>query len=215
MYFRASPWRAVASRVLTGRQSLGQPLDLASKGNAASLPRMVVSLSAPRHALHLNVAHQATDFVALSHKNLLLLSWRGPEDPAVCRSLYATAVRVAAEVKASKLAIVSIVNPGCKRPSKEASDAMSQLHDDPQGIIHRSALVFRSDGIFGVAMHSIAMSIMQRGKRRLKHDIFLHLDRALTWVTEGLPTPDSQLISVSDVVFALEEYLSGAWPRTG
>lgn len=172
----------------------------------------------PREAqstvFRLRLVRQEPDFVALAIENVLVLSWGGPQDPAVCRSLYDAAVDVAATSGTGRVAILSIVSPGCTAPSKEAREALSQLHDDPKQVVHRSAMVFRSDSVISGAVRRIAMGIMQRGNRRLKHDVFSHLDRALTWVTDGLPTPSSGLISVPDVVAALEEYLSTAQARS-
>jgi hypothetical protein len=101
-----------------------------------------------------------------------------------------------------------VVAPGSAAPSAEAREALSELHDDPKQVVHRSAMVFMSDSFISGAMRRFAMGIMQRGNRRVKHDVFPDMNRALAWVTEGLVSSNAPPIPIPELVTALEEFLS-------
>lgn len=151
---------------------------------------------------------QGKDYVVLSYSNLVILCWSGPQDPAVCWAIYDIVAKVATAAGSGKVAILSVVAPQCTPPSPEAREALSVLHEDPKQIVHRSAMVFISSGFISGAMRRVAMSILQRGNRRVKHDVFPDLQRALTWVCEDLPASKGAAIRVPDTVAALEEFLS-------
>jgi hypothetical protein len=155
----------------------------------------------------LNVIRSDPNSSVLVHRNVLCVGFVGAQEPAVYRSLYGLALRLASESGTGKVGVVSIVVPGASPPSVESREAIANLHNDPEGIVHRSALVLTSDGFIGAAIRSIAVSILQMATRRPGHDIFQRLDRAVTWVTEGLPTDDAEPIAAIPLTYAIESHL--------
>lgn len=49
------------------------------------------------------------------------------------------------------------------------------------------------------------LSVKQYAARGDGHEVFQHLDKALTWVTEGLPTADGQSIAIRLLLLELNQ----------
>jgi hypothetical protein len=136
----------------------------------------------------------------------MFMLWRGAHTPATCATAYDLAVTLAGQCGAGKVSVLSIVQAGSTAPSPAAREALARLHDDPEGVIHRSALVFPNDGFLAAIIRSIALSVRQRASRRQGHELFQRLDRALAWATEGLPTVGNLPIPVASLVLALTKF---------
>jgi len=154
----------------------------------------------------LEVLRQDADHVVLTHGNLILLIWRGTPAPEACATVYDLSVDLARKCGKSKVSALSIIQPGARAPTAEARKALARLHDDPAGVVHRSALVFPSEGFLGATIRSIALGIRQLAGRRQGHDVFQRLDKALAWVTEGLETPNCRPVPVASLLQALDGF---------
>jgi hypothetical protein len=136
----------------------------------------------------------------------MVVLWYGSQDPAVCRRLYETASSAAKTSGAGKVAAVSIVkNRTVGAPSPAARDALARLHEDPERVIHRSALVFARTGFVASIVRSIVLSLRQRASRRDGHDIFSTPEAALAWVTQDLPVARGTSVSTSALLSAIEQ----------
>lgn len=159
------------------------------------------------HAIpSLEIARQDEDHIALTHANVMFLLWRGTYSPAACTAAYDLAIDLAQASGTGKVSALSIVQRTTTTPSPAARKALARLHEDQMGVIHRSALVFPNDGFVGAIIRSIALSIRQIAARRQGHDIFQSVDRALSWVTDGLPTLQDRPIPVTSLVRALGDF---------
>jgi hypothetical protein len=184
-------------------------LDIDVAGLAAATILKVVQNQFPasRQAGLLEISRQDDDHVVLTHANLLFIIWRGAQSQTACTSLYDLASNLARRCGTGKVSALSIVQSSSRPPSPEARRALARLHDDPRGVIHRSALVFPNDGFVGAIIRSIALSIRQATQLRQKHEVFQRIDRALAWVTEGLHTPNNVIIPTSAVVSEIDRVL--------
>ena len=142
--------------------------------------------------------------VLLRHENVILLVWYGEQDPEVCARVYELAVSIAQSSGVGKVAAVAIVTPSASRPSAEARAAFARLHDDPQQVIHRVASVVADEGFIAATIRSIVLSIRQHAVRNHEHAVFHYVERALEWVTDGLPTVTGLPIAVQAILYALE-----------
>jgi hypothetical protein len=164
-----------------------------------------------RHASPiLNVIRSDSAVVMLAHQNVLMTAILGNHDPVICRSLYNACLRLAGESSFGKMSAISIVVPGTKPPNAEARQALANLHRDPSQVIHRSALVFASDGFIGATVRSVAVSILQMVNKKSGHETFQRLDRALVWVTEGLLMPSQGAPPLTEVAIAVANHLQQA-----
>jgi len=156
--------------------------------------------------LTLDVVRRDDSHVLLAYTNLLIVIWCGHQHPDVCRSIYDSAISVANQTGLGKVAAVSIVQPGIKPPSTKAREALGRLIEDEVRVIHRSALVYLEDGFIASIVRSIALNLMQRSARKT-HRVFQELDKALEWVTDGLPR-SHRLLPLTPLLRELESHLA-------
>jgi hypothetical protein len=152
------------------------------------------------------IARQDENHVVLTCGNVIVLVWLGSCVPAACATLYDFGVKLAKQCGAGKVSVVSIVQPGAIAPSPEARAALARLHEDPEQVVHRSALVLQSDGFLGAIMRSIALNVRQLASRRQGHEAFSRVDKALTWVTQDLPTRGVGPIPIAALVQAVHQF---------
>jgi serine/threonine protein kinase len=155
----------------------------------------------------LTVIRQDAGHVVLCYANLFLLIWRGTQQPEICATAYDLAVNLAVRTGVGKVGVVSMVAGGARAPSPAARAALARLHDDPERVVHRSALVVPSTGFIAAIIRSVTLSFTQRASRRGVHKIFRQVEEALAWVTEGLPTPTGVRIPVQSVLLSLRNHL--------
>jgi hypothetical protein len=164
------------------------------------------SFSGSLSAVGIEIARQDDNHLLLTHANLMFLLWRGIQVPATCGTIYDMGVALAQKCGTGKVSVLSIVQAGATPPSHAAREALAALHDDPQRVIHRSALVFPNDGFVGAIIRSIALNVRQRARRRQGHEVFHKVEKALSWVTENLPTARNRPIPVSALAQALSKF---------
>lgn len=152
------------------------------------------------------IARQDDNHLLLTHANLMFLLWRGIQLPATCATVYDVGVDLAQKCGTGKISVLSIVQAGATAPSHAAREALAGLHDDPQKVIHRSGLVFPNDGFVGAIIRSIALNVRQRARQRQGHEVFQSVEKALSWVTEALPTAGNRPIPVSELAQALSKF---------
>jgi hypothetical protein len=146
----------------------------------------------------------------LIYSNVLIVVWSGRQMPEVCEALYDAAIALARQTREGKLSVLSLILPSATPPSPEAREALGRLVQDPNQIVYRSALVYPYDGFLASIIRSIALTLMQRSTRRRGHQVFQHIDKAIEWVTEGLPTNTGGRLVCSDLVRQLESRLAPA-----
>lgn len=192
------------SQLATRVDARCRDIDVAGSAAATILKVVQNQFPASRQAGLLEVSRQVDDHWALTHANLLFIIWRGAQSEAACAGVYDLAVQLARRCGTEKVSALSIVQSSSRPPSPEARQALVRLHDDPQGIIHRSALVFPNDGFIGAIIRSVALSIRQATQLRQRHEVFQRVDKALAWVTEGLPTPNHVALPISALVSEID-----------
>jgi len=151
--------------------------------------------------VNVRVVQRNDNHVLLLHQNVLVSIWHGEQDPAVCRHLYHVARDAAKRSGRGKTATLSIIGNGTPPPSAEAREALTRLHEDPEQIIYRSALVFARAGFVASIVRSVILGLRQRASRRGNHAVFSNVREALGWVTEGVASEDAARIDV-DALFA-------------
>jgi len=144
--------------------------------------------------------------VVLIYLNVLTVLWRGAHDPSVCQKLYKRSVDLAKRSTVGAMSAVSVVHAGTPAPSPAAREALAQLHDDREGVIYRSAVVFRGDGFIASIIRSIALGIQQRSTRHGNHKMFQELREAMTWATTGLPTATGVPVPIEPLLLAVESH---------
>jgi serine/threonine protein kinase len=169
-----------------------------------------VNLDSPQYGRltpQLTVIRQDASHVALCYANLFLLIWSGPQEPETCATVYDLAVNLAVRTGVRKVGVVSIVGAMARAPLPAARHALSRLHDDPERIVHRFALVVRSTGFIASIIRSVTLGFTQGAARRGIHKTFRRPEDALQWVTEGLPTPTGVRLPIPSILVALGDYL--------
>jgi hypothetical protein len=154
----------------------------------------------------LNEIQRDSNHVVLSYSNVLLVLWQGRQDPLVCDRLYDLAVDLANKTGTGKVAAISIIQANTSAPSPAARTALMRLHEDREQVIHRSALVFPSDGFLAAIVRSIVLSLRQRASRSKGHEVFQRIDKAIHWATADLPTRNHLPIPVAALMLALESF---------
>jgi hypothetical protein len=178
----------------------------ASSASLAIL-KFVQRTQSPRLSVRgLNEVQRDDNHLVLSYSNVLLVLWHGRQDPRVCDGLYDLVGDLARKSGTGKAAAVSVIQAGASAPSPAAREALMRLHEDRDQVIHRTALVFPSDGFIAAIVRSIALSLRSRASRSRVHEVFQRVDKALTWATTGLPTKNQLPIPVAALVLALECY---------
>jgi hypothetical protein len=152
----------------------------------------------------LNEVQRGSNHLVLSYSNLLLVLWQGRQDPLVCDGLYDIAVDLARKSGTGKVATVSVIQGSASAPSPAVREALMRLHEDRELVIHRSALVFQSDGFIAATIRSILLSLRSRASRNKTHEVFQRIDKAITWATAGLPTKNHLAIPVAALKAAIE-----------
>jgi hypothetical protein len=171
------------------------------------------SLSARRSIPSLAVLDRDSDHVLLTYANVLIVLWIGRQVPQVCASLYNAAIALASQTATGKLAVLSVIQHTATAPSPAAREALGRLVQDPSGIVHRSALVYSDDGFLASIVRSVALRLMQRATRRHGHQVFQRIDKALEWVTDGLPTATGHPLQLPSLMRQLEGYCVPAKSR--
>jgi hypothetical protein len=171
------------------------------------------SLSTRSSAPSLTVLDRDSDHVLLTYANVIVVLWSGRQVPQVCASLYDTAISLASQTATGKLAVLSVIQPTATAPSPAAREALGRLVQDPNGIVHRSALVYSDDGFLASIVRSVALTLMQRAARRRGHQVFQKVDKALEWITDGLPTATGHPLQLPSLVRQLEGYCVPAKSR--
>ena len=141
----------------------------------------------------------------LAHENILIILWRRAPTADVWHAVREVGVTHADSLKAEKISVTSILPPGVRAPSASARSALAQIHEESQGVVHRTAVVLPDTGFIAAAVRSIVLSATQGSTRRNGHGVFSSVASALTWATEGLNTASGRRVSVSALVHALEE----------
>jgi hypothetical protein len=158
----------------------------------------------------LSVLARDDDHELLTYSNVLILVWTGRQTPEVCEALYDAAATLARQSRAGKLGVISLIQPTATPPSPEAREALGRLVQDPNQIVYRSALIYPHDGFLASIIRSIVLTLMQRSKRRLSHQVFQRIDKAIEWVTEGLPSHTRGPLIDADLIRQLESHLGPA-----
>ena len=99
--------------------------------------------------------------------------------------------------------------------SREAREALARLHRDPEGVVHRTAVVLPEIGFLAASIRSIILAATQKAARRAGHHVFQRIDKALTWVTDGLPAAPGRKVVVSDLIPALDQVRKTAQTSNG
>jgi hypothetical protein len=149
------------------------------------------------------VVGESTNHVAVVCGSVVMVLWRGPQEPAVCASLYELAVRAARAQGVTRVAVVSVVGEGSRPPNKEARDALARLYEDPEGVIHRVAVVIPGAGFVAAGIRSIVIGLRQMVTHKGNQEVFQSIDKALPWVTEGLVTARETPVAVSALLARL------------
>ena len=144
--------------------------------------------------------------VVLAQANVLVAIWFGPQEPEACFHLYDLAVNVAKKTGARKVSALSVAKPGSARPTPAAREALGRLHEDPEHVIHRAALVFGRGGFVASIVRSIVLGLTQRSSRRGSHRVFDQTDEALQWVLQGLPIARGQTISMESLLSEIDRH---------
>jgi hypothetical protein len=153
----------------------------------------------------LAVASQGEDHVALTYGNVLLLFWRDAYMPESCARIYDLAVALSRK-HTGRVCVVSIIRQATAAPSPAARRALGRIRCDPQGVVHRSAVVFPDDGFVGAIIRSVVTSLRPHSQRRHQHEMFQSLEKALSWATEGLLTRPDVTIPVQALAMALRDF---------
>lgn len=135
-----------------------------------------------------------------SQSNVLVTIWHGVQEPDACRHLYEASLEVARRTRTGKIAALSVIMKSTGAPSTAAREALARLHEDPEGVIHRSALVFTKSGFVASIVRSVVLGVRQRSSRRDGHGVFSNPAEALDWITEGLPVPSGQPLNVHAIL---------------
>jgi hypothetical protein len=154
-------------------------------------------------AAGIELVREDENHVVLTHANVMFVIWLGEQQPEACAAAYDLSVKLARKCGTNRVSVVSIVHEGMTRPSSAAREALARLHEDPESVTHRTAVVIFGGGFIGAIVRSIVLSVRQHASRRQRHEVFGSLDQALSWVTEGLPTPCNRPIPISQLVAAL------------
>lgn len=148
------------------------------------------------------------DHVFLAYANVLIAIWHGHQHPHVCHRMYDAAIATANQTGAGKVAALSIIQSGIKPPSAKSREALGRLIEDEVRVVHRSALVYPEDGFLASIIRSIALGLMQRVAKKSNHQVFQQLDKALEWVTMGLPTSNDRPMATDPLLRQLETHLA-------
>ena len=151
----------------------------------------------------LDVLRKDDGHVAVAHENLVIVVWKSAPDAATCHALYDLGVSVARNHRTGKISVLSVLQPVGSAPSASAREAIGDLHEDPERVVHRTAVVLPQAGFIAAAIRSIILTATQRSDRRRGHGVFSTIDEALTWVVEDLPTAPGHGISVPALLDAL------------
>ncbi len=154
----------------------------------------------------LNLISRDSNHVLLSFSNVMIVLWNGSQAPEVCRNLYESGIALANQIGTGKVAVVSVIQYRATPPSQESREALGRLIEDPNQIVHRSALVYPHDGFLASIVRSIVLTLIQRSSHRRCHQVFQRVDKALEWVTDGLPTTTGHPVVVTTLLRQLENY---------
>lgn len=156
----------------------------------------------------LSVINRDSDHVLLSFSNVMIVLWHGSQAPEVCKNLYESGIALANQAGTGKVAVVSVIQYRATPPSPESREALGRLIEDPNHIVHRSALVYPHDGFLASIVRSIVLTLIQRSSHRRSHQVFQRVDKALEWVTDGLPTATGQPIVATTLLRQLDTYIT-------
>jgi hypothetical protein len=152
------------------------------------------------------VLEEDANHVALSYDNLMIVIWRGRQEPRVCEGLYALAIRLAKIQGTRQIGVVVVAVEGATAPSKLAQLALQRLHEDEQRVIYRVGIIPPRGGFIEAAMRSVIVTLRRRLNRKDNQDVFQRVEDALPWVTTGLPTGKGLPIDVPTVLREFGEF---------
>lgn len=157
----------------------------------------------------LQVIECSDEHTILNCLNLFLVVWAHWPDPEACRWLGSYARNLAHEIGVEKVSTVSVCIPVGQPPSRDAREALAELHRETQTLVHRSAIVMMRQGLIAAGIRGHILNLLPRAVRRTPQTVFHRLDRAIEWAIEGLILPDHAEISVPLIVQAMQAYLHG------
>lgn len=167
---------------------------------------MVRSVFPDAQPAKLMVLQEDRNHVVYSYDNVIVVRWRGPQEPAVCTSLGDWAAHVATIQGTAQVAAISIAERGCCPPSPEVREALGHLIETTSSVIYRVAIVHPAGGFIEAAIRSVILGFRRVLSHHLVQDVFQRLDAAVVWATEGLPTATGRPIDTEGLMRELQRF---------
>jgi hypothetical protein len=150
------------------------------------------------------VIESDSNHVIFACANILVSVWHGSQEPDVCHRLYSVARDLAKRSRAGKVAALSVIMQSTSAPSPATREALARLHQDPDHVIHRSALVLAKSGFVASIVRSVVLGLRQRASRLGSHEVFSSAAEALEWITQDLPTAGGAPIETGAILAELD-----------